>query len=549
MIKYIGVILGVMSVQLAFAQQDWEGDGELKSMEVVIDNERQISLPAASRNFSKVPPRPAENTRPPFTYDFKSFLFETPQISLSAKPLRLKAESKPSSFGGFVRAGYGNYASPMLEGYMNTTRDPNKLVGVHVYHLSSGKGPVDDKNSGSGSSGVSLYGRSLNEAIALSGKVSFDNRATHFYGYEPNTPVNKKDIRQSFNRFKIGGELANSKNSDFDYTLGADLSFLSDKYDAQELGVDLKVGTGYTINENTRATVKFDYAVMNRKDNAVKGSARNLLRLTPSVKFTALENLIFNVGFIAAFENDSIDEKKAHIYPDVSVTYPISPSVDFVGSLSGDMEKVSLQSLTNENLWLAPNVPLHHTNKTFDLQASIRARLGNKVGVNGGLSITNLKNWYNYVNTLGDQSKFEVQYDMGGVKRTNLFATLSYVQSERAKFMVRGDLFSYSADKLSNVYHRPTYKLLMNGSYNIFDKIILSAELLAQGGMKAKDLAQDRTITLRDAFDANVKVEYLFSKTFSAFLLFNNISSNKYPIYMHYPVRGFQCIGGITWSF
>jgi hypothetical protein len=29
----------------------------------------------------------------------------------------------------------------------------------------------------------------------------------------------------------------------------------------------------------------------------------------------------------------------------------------------------------------------------------------------------------------------------------------------------------------------------------------------------------------------------------------NNIISNKYPLFLNYPVRGFQATAGITWSF
>jgi len=74
-------------------------------------------------------------------------------------------------------------------------------------------------------------------------------------------------------------------------------------------------------------------------------------------------------------------------------------------------------------------------------------------------------------------------------------------------------------------------------------------DLIAQGGMKALDPATDKTVKVSPAFDLNLRGEYLFSESFSFFLQFNNITSNKYPIFLNYPVRGFQVMGGITWSF
>jgi len=539
------VVLGVQAQET----KQWDGEGELKPIEVIITTDRQITLPTANRNFDKVPPRPVEATKPPFTYDFRSFSFQAPQVTLPVRPLKLKAQSKPTVYGGYLRAGYGNYASPLLEGYINSTRDKNKLFGAKIYHRSSGKGPVDGKNSASGATGISVFGRSFSDVIALSGNLSYDNRTTHFYGYPDDAEINKDSIKQSFKLIKLYGELTNAENSSVSYKLGAGFNFLTDKYDARETEVDLLLSSTYEIDDDRHADLVAAFYSITRKDEAVEAKPRALFTLSPSYSFVIMENLKLDIGLIGAFENDSIDSKGAHIYPNFRATYPVSPSVDFVASLTGGMEKVSLQSLSYENMWLAPNVPIFHTNKVFDLEAGVKVRLGNKVFVQTGLSLASLKNWYSYVNLPEDPSKFTVAYDEGAVKRTNLYASLSYSQSEQAKFMVRGDFFGYNADELGDVYHRPTYRLAAHGSYNVFQKMIFSADLIAQGGMKAWNPETGKKVTLDGAFDLNLKGEYLFSETFSAFVQVNNITSNQYPLFLNYPARGFQLMAGITWSF
>ena len=530
--------------------KDWEGDGEIENVEIEIVKERQITLPKANRNFEKIPPRASEPIKPPITYDFRSFNFQAPQINTQIRPLKLKQESQSRVYGGYLRLGYGNYVSPLLEGYINTTRDKNKLIGAHVYHNSSDKGPVDDRNSGSGSSGISLFANSFNEAIALSGNAGFENRTTHFYGYPEGQEVEASEIKQSFNVFKISGALSNSRNSDFSYKLGAGFSYLTDKYSARETEVDLTFKSAYELDEDSRINIKADYFIISRKDVLVEAKPRNLFIVAPSYEFLPIEDLKVSVGFIAAFENDTIDSKSTHIYPDFKATYPLSPSVDAVATLNGGIEKVSLQSLSRENLWLAPNVPVFHTNKVLDFAVGLNAKLGNKVAVHTGLSFASLKNWYYFVNTEADQSKFTTVYDGGaGTRRTNFYAALSYAQSEVAKFMLRGDFFSYGTGSVSEAWHRPTYKLTVNGSYNLYEKLLFHADLITQGGMRALDPVTDATVKLNAAFDLNFKTEYLFSESFSAFLQFNNITSSKYPIFLNYPVRGFQIMGGITWSF
>lgn len=543
-----------MMVSVAFAQdpkKEWkgEGEGEIQDVNIEIVIDRQTPLPKAIRNFDKIPPRPAETIKPPITYEFQSFSFKAPQVNPLIKPLKLKTESPNDVYGGFLRLGYGNYASPLVEGYFNSRRDKNKLLGAHVYHNSSGKGPVDKKNSGSGASGVSLFAKSFSDNLAVSGNMLFENRTTHFYGYPENQEVDRDTIKQAYTLFKLAGGVANTKKSNLKYKLDAGFSYLMDKYNARETEVDLDFNSSYNLKDESKINLKASYYVISRKDEAVEAKPRNLFSLEPNYVFMPIENLKLQIGFIAAFENDTIDSQSSHLYPDLKVTYPINPSIDFVAYLTGGMEKVSLQTLSNENLWLAPNNGIFHTNKSADLGLGINAKLGNQVSVHGGLSIATLKNWYFFRNLEEDPSKFFAQYDKGITKRTNFYAALSYAQSETVKFMLRGDYYGYSTDKVSEAWHRPNYRLTVNGSYNLYQKIIFSADLIAQGGMKAYDPSIDKIVNLDGAFDLNFKTEYLFSEKFSAFMQLNNITSSKYPAFLNYPVRGFQAMGGITWSF
>ncbi|MEO5980435.1 MAG: hypothetical protein ABIS36_25765 [Chryseolinea sp.] len=554
-----GLAFGILSslgvdaqdVTLPKDKKVWVKDGEIEDVEIRIEKDRQITLSEASRNFDKIPPRASEPIMPPITYDFRTFNFKAPPINMQVRPLKLKGESQSRVYGGYLKAGFGNYISPLLEGYFNTSRDKNKLLGVQGYHSSSDKGPRNGTNSGSGASGISVFGRTFNDYVAVSGNVGFENRSTHFYGYPSTGPIPEaKSIKQSYNLFKAYGDVSNSSNSDFSYKLGAGFSNLNDKYSAKETEVDFTFSSDYELNEDSRINLKADYALIDRKDKLINPKARNLFVVAPSYEFMPIENLKVKIGFNVAFENDSIDSKSTHIYPDFKATYPITPNIDAFATLNGGMEKVSLQTLSYENIWIGPNIPIFHTNKLFDLTAGLNAKLGNKVAAHAGFSLATLKNWYYFVNDKTNQAQFRPEYDHGkAAHRANLYVALSYVQSEVAKFMLRGDLYNYQSGNVAEAWHRPTYKLTLNGSYNVYGKILLSADVIAQGGMKALDPVTDKAVKLNGAFDLNFKVEYLFSKSFSAFVQLNNITSSKYPLFLNYQARGFQGMGGITWSF
>src|SRR5690606_16023685 len=530
---YILFLLLAGAFALPVAAQD---TGGLEDVEVEIIKERQLTLPPASRNFEKIPPRPAEQAPPSVTYDFRSFNFQAPEIVPRIRPLRLKQESATQAYGGYVSLGYGNYASPYAEAFLNNRKDSRKLVGAHLWHRSSAKGPVDDKNSGGGTSGLSLYGKAFGDVISASGKIGWENLTTHFYGYPEGEVVSRDDIRQSFNFLSVGGEISNTRKTKFKYTLGARFSYMADHYDAKETDADLSFKTGYEIDKLNAIELRADYSVVSRKDASIDPGPRSLFSIGGQYVFSPLDGLDIRAGAKVAVENDTLDSKDLHVFPDVQATFSLTPTVDLIGSLSGGVDEVSLHSLVRENRWVAPGIAIYHTNGLFEFLAGIKARLGSKVEVEGGLAAAHLKNLYSFVNDPDDQSKFITVFDPGTVRRNNVYAAISYTQSERAKFMARGDFYTYTAGDLAEVWHRPTYRLSANAFYNVFDKILLKADMIVQGGMKALDQPTQEKVSLDNAFDLNARVEYLFSNSFSFFVQLNNIASNEYPMFYHYPV-------------
>ncbi len=546
---FFTISLSVVASTSLLAQGQWSSEGELEDVEIEIVKERQITLPTADRNFEKIPPRPAEQVKTQIQYDFRPFNFQTSQINPTIRPLRIKQEDASKVYGGYLSAGYGNYASPYLEGFINTRKDKNKLVGAHGLFSSSNKGPVDEKNSGSGLSKISIYGKTFNEYIALSGDAGFENRTTHFYGYPEGAEVDAKDIKQSYNQFRLNGDISNAKNTDFTYKLGAGFSYLADKFDARETDVNFNFDSKYKISNEAGVAIKAGYNLINRKDKLIEADPRSLFLVNPRYEFFPIENLSMSAGFVAAIENDSIDNKNVHAYPDVRIAYPLTPSVKLTASLTGGIEKVSLHTLSRENIWIAPNIPIFHTNKLYDLQGALHTKVGNKIAVNGGLSFAALKNWYFFVNQETDQSKFTTVYDNKATTRTNFFASIGYAHAENANILLRGDVYGYGTKNVAEAWHRPTYKVTGDASFNIVKKMLVDVTLIAQGGMKALDPVTDKVVKIDPAFDLNLRFEYMFSESFSFFAQLNNVTSSNYEVYLHYPVRGFQGLGGITWSF
>ena len=544
------VALTLLNSYCAFAQDEqWERDGEIGDVEIEIVRERQIVLPRANRNFEKVPPRPSEPITPEITYEFKNLSFSAPDYQSNPRPLRLKQEDISKIYGNYVSAGFGNFSSPYLNAWVNTKRDKNRFLGAQLYHRSFGKGPVDDKNSASNATNIKVFGQTYTKLVTTNLFVDYENLGGYFYGYTPGTEVVRDTIRQNYNIVSIGGAISNTKPSDFNFNLGGSFSYLTDKYEASESDVALNFNSYYTLSEKSKITLNSTYDLIARKDSLVDAKPRHLFKVSPSFAFTPIDNLSISLGATAVLDNDTIRSKSLHFYPNVKANYLVSQNVNAYASLTGDMEKVSLHTLSRENLWLNANIGVFHTNKTIELNTGLKGKLGRLVAFDLGVAAANLKDLYFFRNALSDRAKFDVVYDVGNTQRINLFGELGYNKNEVVRLNVRGDYYSYSTDTQDEAWHRPTYRLSTNASFNVYQKLLLNVGLVGQGGMKAFNNETAQVVTLDPGLDLNVKADYFVSKQVSIFLKFENILSNDYPVYLNYPVRGFQVMGGVSWSF
>ncbi|MFM8832533.1 MAG: hypothetical protein ACKOEV_02675 [Cytophagales bacterium] len=533
-----------------------QDQGEIQKVEFEIVKDREIKLPQASRNFDKVPPRAAEPTKPEIGYSFNNLSFSTPDYNPAIRPLKVKQNDRISKiYGNYLSAGYGNFASPYLEGYATNKRDKNKFYGLKLFHRSFGSGPVGEGNSASSKTEIKAFGKVITSSLAARGFLMYENRGAKFYGTVPNGFLGDAAL-QTYAVFSLGADIANANKSDFNYALKGGFSYLKDNFKASENETNLNFTSIYHFDDKKLIQVEADYFLMNRKTETLASSARHVLKIRPSYRFSPTENFVLSVGVNAAFANDSLgNEKSFRFYPNVNASYQLAEGLQVFGALIGDIDRVSLHSLSRENTWLNQNVELNNTNRTIDIAGGVRGKLAGKFAYQVGLSIANVKNLYFYQNNLAVPSKFDVVYDKGNVQRTNLFLELNYNQTRSVRLALRGDYFGYSTDMVAAAFHRPTYLVSFNSILNIYDKVVLDVDMLLQGGMKglsnesAFSSLGRKTVDIPSAFDLNAKATYLVSNQFSVFASFNNILNNNYQAYLYYPVRGFQAMAGASFSF
>ncbi|MDH5474613.1 MAG: hypothetical protein OEX22_02865 [Cyclobacteriaceae bacterium] len=547
--KLLYAVVFFLLASPVFSQDDWEDhlENELEEVQVEIVKNREITLPKASRNYEKVPPLPVEKRSTQFRYDFKNFNFEVPPLQFRLRPLKTKPQPLEKLYNGFVKAGFGNYNTPYLEGFYSNKRDKRYNYGIHLKHLSSQNGPIDDENSGTGASLVQAYGRIFSRKVAIGSEISYSNRKNHYYGYNDGNIILADDIEHNFNELNVKA-IASSIDTQIAYDVELKYDYISDNYELKENTLSVDFNTDVELKKDNNFIVKGSFIHINQSDSSFSSHKRILAYIQPQYRFT-LSGAKIAAGVNVTYADDTLGKLASfRVYPAISADYEISNKVGVNVFFKGATVNNSYRKVSYENAFIAPNNPVYFTNNLYTLGLSLNAQMNAKSTLKVGLDYGSYKNSHFFMNNPNNQSQFLLVYDTGSISVMNFHGQFSYSNGSTVQLSARGDYYEYRMDILQEAWHRPQYKIGIQGIFNLYEKILLITDVAFMGGIKALDQGSS-TIVLDPIIDLNFKAEYLFSKRFSVFVHLKNILGNEYQLYSRYPVRGFQVLGGISYSF
>ena len=135
---------------------------------------------------------------------------------------------------------------------------------------------------------------------------------------------------------------------------------------------------------------------------------------------------------------------------------------------------------------------------------------------------------------------------------------MAYRINEKITLYGQANYFIFETTNEAEAWHRPDVKASISGEYNLKDKIIVKTDLIFWGEQFARGEANldvnggiidYNVVKLKSIFDANLNVEYRYTKRLSAFAQFNNIGGVNFEKYKDYPTQGFNVWGGLTYAF
>ncbi|WP_337040653.1 TonB-dependent receptor [Emticicia sp. 17c] len=554
--KHISKFLFVVGLNLiilpTFAQIDDD---------IIITKDRKVELPPANRVFEKIPPVKSNSEDKQMKYTFfdrKPKGIEEVKFNPNVvQPNGGKKQEDAESYNNYVTLGAGNYGRILGEVFLNTNQENNMVIGVHAYHNSTVRGPIDDKNSANMYDKAEITGKYLAQKFQVNAGFNYNRDQYYFYGYRrPREEFDRKEIRQVLNtvQFNVGFENT-APDPRVDYSLKTNLRSLKNIYGAQETDWASSFNVYFPIiKDKFIAIVDADAFVTQRSDAEV--DKRNLFRVKPSFKIN-LNSFGASIGYKAVNEFDEVKKiNQTKGFPTIELTYKAPGLFYLFAGMDGDIVRNTLGSLLSENPYLKSQVKLLNTEKSQEYYIGTKGDIGSGLSFNVRGAMGYYKNLYYFNNytpdfgeALGDTAKFTIMYDSLRTQYFNLVLQLNYQPVEMWRTYLRTDINHYQRRSFEKPFHRPLFTAKWGNTIIVSDRFLANIDLYYYGKTFARNPSTQELVTNKAFYDLNAEFDYLFSKQFTAFVKLNNILGQKYERFLYYQQQGLNFLVGVNFSF
>jgi hypothetical protein len=493
---------------------------------------------------------------PAFNYHIAPMMVNTEYNVPSINAAKMLAMPIPKLYKSYIQLGYGNYATPLAEVYVNSLRSKKFTAGLFLRHQSSnGNVTLENKRSVfggySGTSGE-VFGKTYLEKSYIYADASVRGNTVYRYGYNPaiDTLVMKGNLKQAYLLTSIHAGLhsLNTDSSVLTYHVGFGYNHFRDKDKRAENGVKIE-GKFNKQFEGKMFGINTSLEVLNRNNKLdTAGYGNSLFVLNPWVGISS-EEYRLQLGCNASFDKQN-GTLKAHLYPKAELQFNAVKDIliPFVG-IYGQINNHSYRDVASENPYINPMLLVKNSNDKFSFYGGLKGSLGDKASYIVKVDFSRIDNQYFFVNDTSSrlQNMFAVVYDDGTL--FNGYAEITYDYSENLSFGLKGNMYRYTIDHELYAWHKPASDLTITSKYNLRNKILVNLDVLALGKRYAKVYSNTMTSKeLSGVLDLNIGLEYRYTKILSAWIHFNNLAASKYYMWNQYPAQRFNLMVGITYS-
>ena len=513
--------------------------GEIVSGEIVIEKDRKITLPKAEKVFQRGTPKKFDSDPIDIVLNAKEPNLSWPSFKADVPFKNIDRVYPESTYTNYLKLGYGNFNSPLAEVGVN-----EKLgsfdINSRVFYESFAKGPVNGSNSGSSQLNIDLAATYAVEKITVKPYLSFSNQGYRFYG-NTNRLVNGFESNAEkvrWNDFQLG-TLLKGKSGDFTFQLNPSFTTTNHRIkEGSEIGAEdaLTVDGGFEYTIDKAFSAGFNLAGTSSTYKGGIDYDRSLFLLNPWLRYQK-EEFSLEAGFNVATSSVATADQTG-FYPNLNGELYLEENWTVYGGLSGGIDWYGLTDLLSQNEFLNDSLDLRNQETKFQLGGGIKGRLIKNLFLDVNIDYAVIDNLPVFTPSSSDSARYAITYDDENIERVTFGAELQYLPNQVATYGAEILIFGYSTSSLDRPWHLPAFEFKAYTSHNIQEKLLLSANVLAIGGIRSPTTVDFGITTLDTILDLGVGIKYLINPRASIFLDTHNLLNNEYERYLGYPVRG-----------
>ncbi len=477
-----------------------------------------------------------------FTYTFTDLRYKVQPAftSIASQEYRIKNDAFIN--GNFIKAGFGNYTTPLLQIELHNGKSNNYAYGLSAHHLSSNGKPaykafMDDN--------ITIHGAKFMNGNTLSGQMGYSRFGYNYYGYDHEVYTFKKDsVKQAINNITANLHYDNIKTSKKLKT-GFDGDFYRfSTIQQNEIGYRVSNKTGGKVG-NGELYLNTAFEGFASDPDSVKYN-RNYVDINPVYKMRYKE-VDLTMGMFASIFFDS-SYTRIYLYPEFKVDYYVVPEkMKAYAGLSGGLTKGSNRNLYTENIFIAQNQPLKNIYTPYIIFGGIKGKLGSSFDYMLELSQQTINNLPLYLSDTQALHKFIILYENTGLFKVK--AGLNYNRFEKFRIGTNFTYYSYNPSSTLHAFQRPDFEWNTKISGTIGSKLTLHSNIFVIGTRYARYISEYESTKLPIIADINMGADYRISKYLSAFINLNNLTNQTYQRWFNYPTYGLNGIAGVTFIF
>lgn len=486
-----------------------------------------------------------DTSSPTLTYDVPQQSLSYAYHSIPIRPLALGRAEQKLPFGNYIKLGYGNLNSLLIDGGAAIVKKDQYEAAIHLHHLSQ-KGNLLNQQSSVIS--VDASGKYYLNNHVLNAGIDFSNRAFNYYGYNHDAyTFEKNDIHQSFVDIGVHAGLANTASNSWHLFYQPEVSFnaYTDKYNAAEKGFSVGLPFQWQHDSAFMVMLGFQGDFTQFKNDSANNS-NNVFQVKPALHFN-LKSLLLHIGGNPTWSRDW----KFSLMPDIYLKLH-TPDSKFAlkAGWKGEIIQNTYQELSTKNPYLYNIYPQQQTNFN-QVYGGFEAAFGNHLSLNATLSWRQWKGLPLFVNDFSrsvDGKYFTVSND-SNVNALALNADARYQFAEKFSIGVSGAWTNFLDLKNNDkAWMEPMLRFSGRFDWQVVPSFHIHASVDFWDEMYAR-LNNGEAKKLSSFLDMSAGAEYNIIPRISLFLQANNIFGAKYQRWYQYPVYGFNIIGGVRVRF